>query len=90
VRDGKFCAHPLLQRLAGTADGCAVRASLGLGCTVDDVDRLVDAVEWLTTDGPEWDYAVVDGRWSPVPDPREPDPLGIGSPACPTLPGCGH
>jgi selenocysteine lyase/cysteine desulfurase len=90
VRDGKFCAHPLLSRLAGTSDGCAVRASLGLGTTVDDVDRLVDAVEWLVTDGPGWDYAVVDGRWSPVPDPRETDPLGIGSPTGATLSGCGH
>ncbi|TWF79824.1 selenocysteine lyase/cysteine desulfurase [Pseudonocardia hierapolitana] len=90
VRDGKFCAHPLLSRLAGTPDGCAVRASLGLGTTVDDVDRLVDAVEWLVTDGPGWDYAVVDGRWSPVPDPRETDPLGIGTPTGPALPGCGH
>jgi selenocysteine lyase/cysteine desulfurase len=90
VRDGKFCAHPLLSRLAGTPDGCAVRASLGLGTTIDDVDRLVDAVEWLVADGPGWDYAVVDGRWSPVPDPRETDPLGIGSPTGPGLPGCGH
>jgi selenocysteine lyase/cysteine desulfurase len=90
VRDGKFCAHPLLRRLAGTPDGCAVRASLGLGTTAADVDRLVDAVEWLVTDGPGWDYAVVDGRWSPVPDPREADPLGIGSPAGAALIGCGH
>jgi selenocysteine lyase/cysteine desulfurase len=90
VRDGKFCAHPLLQRLATTPDGCAVRASLGLGTTVDDVDRLVDAVDWLVTDGPGWDYAVVDGRWSPTPDPRDADPLGIGSPTGPALPGCGH
>ena len=90
VRDGKFCAHPLLSRLAGTPDGCAVRASLGLGTTIDDVDRLVDAVEWLVSDGPGWDYAVVDGRWSPTPDPRETDPLGIGSPTGQALPGCGH
>ncbi len=42
VRDGRFCAHPLLARL-GEGDG-AVRASLGLGSSSADVDRLVDAV----------------------------------------------
>lgn len=42
VRDGRFCAHPLLARL-GHGDG-AVRASLGLGSSSADVDRLVDAV----------------------------------------------
>ena len=33
VRDGKFCAHPLLDRLADGA--AAVRASLGLGSSFD-------------------------------------------------------
>lgn len=42
VRAGKFCAHPLLSRV-GAADG-AVRASIGLGTTADDVDRFVEAV----------------------------------------------
>ncbi|NDK88136.1 aminotransferase class V-fold PLP-dependent enzyme [Gordonia desulfuricans] len=42
VRDGKFCAHPLLNRL-GRPDG-AVRASFGLGTGSADIDRLVDAV----------------------------------------------
>jgi selenocysteine lyase/cysteine desulfurase len=90
VRDGKFCAHPLLQRLVRTDDGCAVRAGLGLGTTASDVDRLVDAVEWLVTDGPAWDYAEVDGRWSPVPDPRDLDPLGVGRFTPPPLPACGR
>ncbi|GAA0899732.1 aminotransferase class V-fold PLP-dependent enzyme [Pseudonocardia zijingensis] len=90
VRDGKFCAHPLLARVAGSADGGAVRASLGLGTSLDDVHRLVDAVDRLVIDGPGWDYAVVDGRWSPVPDPRDADPLGIGTPTGPARPGCGH
>ncbi|OZM80211.1 aminotransferase class V-fold PLP-dependent enzyme [Pseudonocardia sp. MH-G8] len=90
VRDGKFCAHPLLQRLAGTDDGCAVRASFGLGTTAADVDRLVDALEWLVTDGPAWTYAVVDGRWSPTPDPRDLDPLGVGPTSTAPLPACGH
>lgn len=50
----------------------AVRASLGLGTTADDVDRLADALETLTTSGPRWSYASTpDGAdaW-PEPDPR--------------------
>lgn len=42
VRDGRFCAHPLLARL-GHVEG-AVRASLGLGSSSADVDRLIGAV----------------------------------------------
>ncbi|MDN5914303.1 MAG: aminotransferase class V-fold PLP-dependent enzyme [Pseudonocardia sp.] len=76
VRDGRFCAHPLLTRLTGGTD--AVRVSLGLGSTVDDIDRLLAALSALVADGPRWDYAVVDGRWAPTPDPRDADPLGIG------------
>ncbi|MGW6376744.1 aminotransferase class V-fold PLP-dependent enzyme [Rhodococcus sp. NPDC055112] len=45
VRDGRFCAHPLLSRL-GRPDG-AVRASLGLGSHAADVDRLVAALREL-------------------------------------------
>lgn len=47
VRDGKFCAHPILDRL-GYPDG-AVRASFGLGTGSDDVDRLIDALRALVT-----------------------------------------
>ncbi|MDP0396885.1 aminotransferase class V-fold PLP-dependent enzyme [Tsukamurella strandjordii] len=46
VRDGKFCAHPVVNRL-GCYDG-AVRASLGLGTGENDVHRLVRALEDLT------------------------------------------
>lgn len=46
VRDGKFCAHPVVNRL-GCYDG-AVRASIGLGTGESDVHRLVRAVEDLT------------------------------------------
>ncbi len=67
VRDGRFCAHPLLARL-GRADG-AVRASLGVGSSREDVDGLVDALEHLLTGG-RWTYAVDAGRWQPSPDPR--------------------
>ncbi len=68
VRDGKFCAHPLLSRL-GAPDG-TLRASFGVGTTLADVDRLANAVEDLLVTGPRWEYAVVDGRWEPVDDTR--------------------
>ncbi len=68
VRDGKFCAHPLLDRLG--RGGGAVRASLGVGSSSDDVDRLVAAVEQLLLAGEGWDYALDGGRWAPVADPR--------------------
>jgi hypothetical protein len=68
VRDGKFCAHPLLARLG--LDGGAVRASVGVGSRTDDVDRLVHAVAALVDHGPAWEYARTDGRWAPTPDPR--------------------
>lgn len=49
VRDGLFCAHPLTRHLLeGTARGdlppTAVRASLGLGTTTAEIDRLTCAV----------------------------------------------
>jgi selenocysteine lyase/cysteine desulfurase len=69
VRDGRFCAHPLLARLGLGADG-AIRASFGVGSTAADVDRLLAAVEQLLTTGPEWSYERVDGRYAPVADPR--------------------
>lgn len=86
VRDGKFCAHPLLARL-GHADG-AVRASIGLGSSEADVDRLVDAVAHLVRSGPGWSYTEEAGWWNPVPDPRPFPELadgaaGVGSPCVP-------
>ncbi|MFG1843901.1 aminotransferase class V-fold PLP-dependent enzyme [Micromonospora carbonacea] len=56
VRDGLFCAHPLARRLlteaaarSGRADlpPTALRASLGLGSTARDVDRLLAALAEL-------------------------------------------
>jgi selenocysteine lyase/cysteine desulfurase len=65
VRDGRFCAHPLLDRIN---DGrTAVRASLGLGSSQDDVDALVLALGALVTHGPSWTY---DADCLPIPDPR--------------------
>ena len=68
VRDGRFCAHPLTERL-GLSDG-AVRASLGVGSTQEDVERLVDALAALIAEGPQAEYERVDGRWTPTNDPR--------------------
>jgi selenocysteine lyase/cysteine desulfurase len=71
VRDGKFCAHPLLSRL-GVKDG-ALRASFGVGSRSEDADRLVAAITELVTTGEKLDYELSTGRWSPVGDTR-PDP----------------
>lgn len=83
VRDGRFCAHPLLARL-GYPDG-AIRASVGLGSSSQDVDRLVTALDRLITDGEAWTYTLDAGRWVPSPDPRPvigwlPDGAGVSSP----------
>jgi selenocysteine lyase/cysteine desulfurase len=68
VRDGRFCAHPLLARL-GVPEG-ALRASVGVGTTAAHVDRLVAAVAAYVEEGPAVPYAVVEGRWQPRDDPR--------------------
>jgi selenocysteine lyase/cysteine desulfurase len=73
VRDGRFCAHPLLARLTPASvvsDGAAVRASLGLGSRAADVDCLVDALGALRAHGSSWAYAGAAGGFAPVPDPR--------------------
>ena len=77
VRDGRFCAHPLLARLTGGRD--AVRASLGLATTTDDVDRFVAALATLLRHGPSWTYALRDGRWVPTPTRATSTPCGSGS-----------
>lgn len=68
VRDGRFCAHPLLARVG--RPGGAVRASLGLGSSSADVDRLLAALHTLIADGPAWAHAKTDGVWSPAPETR--------------------
>jgi selenocysteine lyase/cysteine desulfurase len=70
VRGGRFCAHPLLDRL-GLADDGAVRVSIGLGTGGEDVDALLNALERLISYGPGWAYAVDEsGDLAPSPDPR--------------------
>ena len=68
VRDGRFCAHPLLARL-GAQDG-AIRASVGVGTSSEAVDRLVTALRAYVTAGPQSRYEVVDGCWAVVDDTR--------------------
>lgn len=81
VRDGRFCAHPLLARLGVDA---ALRASIGLGTTDEDVDRLLGAVGSLVTEGPRWEYVCAGGRWDPLPETRPglEGPPGAGAAAC--------
>ena len=79
VRDGRFCAHPLVERLTSEAEG-AVRASLGIGTGVEEIDRLADALTALVERGPGWTYGIVDGRWNPTPDPRDAHPLPLSVP----------
>jgi selenocysteine lyase/cysteine desulfurase len=73
VRDGKFCAHPLVGHLLADSPehGTAVRASLGLGTTREHVDRLVNAVRTLAVNGLAADYEESTHGCQPVGDPRD-------------------
>ncbi|MHB9862415.1 aminotransferase class V-fold PLP-dependent enzyme [Streptomyces sp. YIM S03343] len=78
VRDGLFCAHPLLRTLLGTApdpaDECgatesplnAIRISFGAGTPDEHVTRFLTAVKELVTTGAKWTYETKDGRCVPV------------------------
>jgi len=68
VRDGRFCAHPALERL-GRPDG-ALRVSVGLGTTTADVDRLVAALTRFLAVGPQAEYQLTGTGWQPLHDPR--------------------
>jgi selenocysteine lyase/cysteine desulfurase len=73
VRDGKFCAHPLVGRLLADSPehGTAVRASLGLGTNREHVDRLVNAVRTLATTGTRSTYEDTSAGCQPTEDPRD-------------------
>ncbi|MDH2444741.1 aminotransferase class V-fold PLP-dependent enzyme [Amnibacterium sp. CER49] len=68
VRDGGFCAHPALERLTGGRP--ALRASLGVGTTLADVDALLAAVSVLAADGPRGRYERGADGWRVVGDDR--------------------
>nr|WP_246043675.1 aminotransferase class V-fold PLP-dependent enzyme [Rarobacter incanus] len=74
VRDGRFCAHPLLRKLG--LDQGAVRASVGASTTGEHVERLIAAVRWLATGQPIREYEVRDGAWTLRHDTR-PIPSGL-------------
>ncbi|MFI9466518.1 aminotransferase class V-fold PLP-dependent enzyme [Streptomyces sp. NPDC052492] len=78
VRDGLFCAHPLVRRLVGSEAGgqgeCgapdagslnAIRVSFGAGTPDEHVERFVRAVRELVRDGARWTYRTVEGRCVP-------------------------
>ncbi|MFI1956641.1 aminotransferase class V-fold PLP-dependent enzyme [Streptomyces althioticus] len=78
VRDGLFCAHPLVRRLLGGDTGgageCgtpeagalnAIRVSFGAGTPQEHVARFVRAVRELVRNGARWRYRTVEGRCVP-------------------------
>lgn len=68
VRDGKFCAHPLLAHLG--VEGPALRASIGVGSRLADASLLVAALGELLERGPRGVYEEVDGHWQLSDDSR--------------------
>ncbi|MDQ0755799.1 aminotransferase class V-fold PLP-dependent enzyme [Arthrobacter sp. B3I4] len=68
LRDGRFCAHPLLKRLGLPAG--SLRASFGLGSRLGDAERLLAGLEELRRNGLGSDYVVAAGRWVPANDTR--------------------
>jgi selenocysteine lyase/cysteine desulfurase len=78
VRDGLFCAHPLVGALLGAGGGdageCgasdgralnAVRVSIGAGTPDEHVERFVRAVRELVRNGARLRYRTEDGRCVP-------------------------
>ncbi|MGW4301116.1 aminotransferase class V-fold PLP-dependent enzyme [Streptomyces sp. NPDC004646] len=77
VRDGLFCAHPLVRTLldgtpdtdtdCGTPDAPlnAVRVSFGAGTPAEHVDRFVTAVQELVAHGAKWRYRTENGHCVP-------------------------
>ncbi|HSU74028.1 MAG TPA: aminotransferase class V-fold PLP-dependent enzyme [Terrabacter sp.] len=67
VRDGKFCAHLLVDELLedpwGERPVTAVRASIGLGSTLEGVDRLVTAVAGLVEHGTAATWSRTEAGW---------------------------
>ena len=70
VRDGAFCAHPLVTTMLGSRVPGAVRASFGVGTEREDIDRFLAALRELVTHGARWQYRVDAGRYVPDADPR--------------------
>jgi selenocysteine lyase/cysteine desulfurase len=70
VRSGRFCAHPLVDRLS---DRPLVRASVGVGSTLADIEALGAALHEIAARGPRLEYVrQASGEWQPVDDQRDP------------------
>jgi selenocysteine lyase/cysteine desulfurase len=70
VRSGRFCAHPLVDELTagvGRKDGRAVRASVGLASSADDVETFLTALAELIQHGPRFTYRDDPEAGRPVP-----------------------
>jgi selenocysteine lyase/cysteine desulfurase len=90
VRDGRFCAHPLLAAF-GRPEG-ALRASFGVGSRLEDADRLVAALRRLVEHGPDHAYCASASGWVPEHDTRDLAAwagLDLGGVAQPTPCGAG-
>lgn len=79
VRDGKFCAHLLVDELlgrSGTDQATAVRVSIGLGNRAEHVERLLAAVRDLAENGPRRRYQRdAEGVWRTAGVPETEVPL---------------
>ncbi|GGM81146.1 cysteine desulfurase [Terrabacter tumescens] len=76
VRDGKFCAHLLVDELLedpwGERAATAVRVSIGLGSTLEGVERLVAAVARLVEHGTDGTWTLTGSGWAVEgTDPRD-------------------
>ena len=76
VRDGKFCAHLLVEALLDQAHGedapeTAVRASVGLANNAEHVARLLEAIATLADEGPAFQYQRTSEGWAAKDDPRD-------------------
>jgi len=86
VRAGAFCAHPLMDHFG---DRRAVRASLGVGNSEEDVVRLLRAVKRVARHGPRWRYTLRGRHLVPDPDPR-PRPALFGQPTRTLVPSASN
>jgi selenocysteine lyase/cysteine desulfurase len=76
VRDGKFCAHLLLDALLEDPHGedspeTAVRVSVGLANNREHLSRLLGAIATLAAEGPAFEYQRTSQGWAAIDDPRD-------------------
>jgi selenocysteine lyase/cysteine desulfurase len=76
VRDGKFCAHLLVDALledphSDDSPETAVRVSVGLANNPEHVSRLLGAIATLADDGPAFEYQRTSEGWVAIDDPRD-------------------